>query len=789
MASDGTLIFDTRIDQSGFDNGIESIEQKASTVGDVIAGVLGSQLVQKGVEKLIEAGKYSIQLASDLTEVQNVVDVTFGDGAEAINKFAQTTSKQFGLTELQTKQYAGTLGAMFKSMGKTADEALEMSETMVGLTGDIASFYNLDHEAAFAKIRSGLSGETEPLKQLGINLSVANLEAYALKKGLKATYDQMTEAERVQLRYEYILEQTLDAQGDFTRSQDSYANQIRLLQNNLDTLAASVGGALVPSLTEAVSWLNQLFSMGEKSDTQIAIDDLDDLDNELAKAGNDYVQETVKIQLEYENAQELIDMFEFLQKEAGTVGFGDRTLKIGSIGEDVAALQDVLKGLDLETQIIDELGAYGESTAEAVKEYQTSRGLLIDGIVGKQTTGALKSEDVAALVDVTETLVGTYSELEQYVGENGVLALEAQQVRELTNDYKDLALQKALSTREESIYQAWLDAQVDLALVVQKNKEAQAQLEELETKQKEIVDTSIAVTTAYEQIRIGMRGLTAEDAQAVSDYIRAIGGLDDKVITRLSNWGVDISGIFDNGFLKSWNDIQGAEGGVEALQNLLAVLYSDNDIEKQTITSAVQEAEAEVKRTQEAINEFTPVVEEAEKDYETAKAAVEAFKETLSGAGEESGEGLAKGAASGIESQSSTIESATETICKNAQKTANANPIKIPVETSYRSVVSGILGRGHATGLDYVPYDNYLARLHVGESVLSASDAREWREGRKDADYSAIAAAVEGANSRAVSTPLAFYIDGKELARAQADNNRAALTEASRKIALGVGKE
>lgn len=791
MPSDGTLIFDTKIDTSGFNSGVQKIEDSAekaaTTMGDIFGGVTLASLLEKGVSKLIDAGKYSVELASDLVEVQNVVDVTFGDGAEAINKFAKTAKNQFGLTELQAKKYAGMLGAIFKSMGLAEKETLEMSEAMVSLTGDVASFYNLDHDEAFVKIRSGLTGESEPLKQLGINLSVANLEAYALEKGLKKTYDAMTEVERVQLRYEYILEQTADAQGDFTRAQDSYANQIRLLQNNLDILAASVGSALIPSLTEAVGWLNQLFSLGEKNETQIAIDNLADLGNNLARVGNEYVQDTIKIKLDYENAQELIDTFDFLQQAAGEVRFGSRTLKVGATGDDVAALQNALKELGLATQIVDELGVYGESTAAAVKEYQTARGLLVDGIVGKQTTGALKSEDVEALLQVTEALVETYSELEQYVGENGVLDLEAQKVRELTEDYRNLALEKALATREESIYQAWIDAQVDLALVVQKNKEALAQLEELEAEQKRIADASSDIQYSYNHNM--PLGLSADDAQAISDYIQAIGGLNDEIITQLSNWGTDVSAIFDDGVLKSWDDISGIEGGVEALQDLLTVLYGNRDVEKQDITADVRAAKKMVTETQAAIEEFTPVVEQAEKDYESAKAAVEAFKDALSGAGEESGEGLAKGAASGIESQSGAIESATETICKNAQKKANANPIKIPVKTSYRSVVSSILGSGHATGLDYVPYDNYLARLHVGESVLSASDAREWREGRKDADYSTIAAAVEGANSRAVSTPLAFYIDGKELARAQADNNRAALTEASRKIALGVGKE
>lgn len=199
----------------------------------------------------------SIDLANDLTEVQNVVDSTFGKNAEKINTWAQNASKAYGLSELSAKQYNGTLGAMLKSMGITGESMVKMSTDLTGLAGDMASFYNLDSEVAFEKIRSGISGETEPLKQLGINMSVANLEAFALSKGIDKAYDSMTQAEQATLRYQYIMNATKDAQGDFAKTfGDSLANQLRVAKLNLTDLSGTIGKDLLPMAQKYVSMLS-----------------------------------------------------------------------------------------------------------------------------------------------------------------------------------------------------------------------------------------------------------------------------------------------------------------------------------------------------------------------------------------------------------------------------------------------------------------------------------------------------------------------------------------------------
>lgn len=212
------------------------------------------------VTAIISFGRSCIELGSNLAEVQNVVDVTFGAMSETINHFARDALEKFGLSETSAKNYTSTLGAMLKSMGFTTQAAADMSMEMTGLAADMASFYNLDTDVAFEKIRSGISGETEPLKQLGINMSVANLEAFALSQGITKAYNAMTQQEQAMLRYNYLMQTTADAQGDFARTSDGWANQVRVLTERFNALKAAIGQGLIAVLTPVIRVLNSLLA-------------------------------------------------------------------------------------------------------------------------------------------------------------------------------------------------------------------------------------------------------------------------------------------------------------------------------------------------------------------------------------------------------------------------------------------------------------------------------------------------------------------------------------------------
>lgn len=253
--SDGKIIIDTKIDSSGAEKGVDNLGNK---LGNIAKGGLG--LFVKGVAAIgtamAGAGIASIKLGSDLSEVQNVVDTTFGKNAGAINTWAKNAATSFGIGELAAKQMNGTMGAMLKSMGMTSPETLKMSEGITGLSGDLASFYNLDTKDAFEKIRSGISGETEPLKQLGINMSVANLESYALATGLSKPFKEMTQGEQATLRYNYLMSVTKDAQGDFAKTSGGLANQLRIAKLGIQDLGGAIGTALLPMAGAATKELN-----------------------------------------------------------------------------------------------------------------------------------------------------------------------------------------------------------------------------------------------------------------------------------------------------------------------------------------------------------------------------------------------------------------------------------------------------------------------------------------------------------------------------------------------------
>lgn len=231
-------------------------------VGSFIKTVLGFKAASAVMNKFSEAmgGKGILEIGSDIAEVENVVDVAFGSMADQAYKFASTATKQFGLSELAAKNYSGTMMAMLNASGVAQESAAKMSTTLAGLAGDLASFYNIDTDTAFYKIRAGISGEIEPLKQLGINLSIANLQEYALSQGITTAYNSMTQAQKTMLRYNYIMSVTSAQQGDFARTAGTYANQVRLLTMNLQSLASVIGQGLIAAVLPGIQALNALMS-------------------------------------------------------------------------------------------------------------------------------------------------------------------------------------------------------------------------------------------------------------------------------------------------------------------------------------------------------------------------------------------------------------------------------------------------------------------------------------------------------------------------------------------------
>lgn len=229
-----------------------------SIFGSAIGGFIANAATNLIGDALMRV-QQAIEFASNLAEVQNVVDVTFGESANEINEWSKTALKAYGLNELSAKKYVGTMGAMLTSTGIAREEILGMSKDMVALAGDMASFYNLSSQEVFDKIRAGISGETEPLKSLGINMSDANLEAFALSQNMEKVWKDMSYAEKTMVRYKYLLSVTKNAQGDFTRTADQFANRQRVFTESLNQTLALFASNLLPLLSAGMAYGIQFF--------------------------------------------------------------------------------------------------------------------------------------------------------------------------------------------------------------------------------------------------------------------------------------------------------------------------------------------------------------------------------------------------------------------------------------------------------------------------------------------------------------------------------------------------
>ena len=210
---------------------------------------------------LIKVGKQAVQTASDLQEVQNVVEVSFGSMSAEVDKFAENALKQFGLSKLSAKQFASTFMAMSNGMGIAAEAGKNMSLNLTALAGDLASFRNVEQDVAFTALKSVFTGETETLKQFGIVMTEANLEAYALSQGITKSYSAMSQAEKVALRYSFVLNATKGAQGDFARTSNNWANQVRILKEQFKELAGIIGNGLLKVLQPLIILLNKVLGL------------------------------------------------------------------------------------------------------------------------------------------------------------------------------------------------------------------------------------------------------------------------------------------------------------------------------------------------------------------------------------------------------------------------------------------------------------------------------------------------------------------------------------------------
>lgn len=282
---DGSIRIDTQINTQPISTGISQIENK-------IKGLASAVGLAFGVKELIEFGSKANSAASDLAEAQNVVDTAFGEMSYKMEQFAATAMDTYGISELTAKNMGSTYMAMAKGMGVATDAASDMAVTLTGRLSDIMSFYNKTQSEVDTIGRAMITGETEPLKAIGVVMTQTNLQAYAMAQGLNKSYTEMSAQEQLLVRYKYFLEQTALAQGDFAKTSEGWANQTRLLSERLNQFITNLGQLLINTFTpalqfanEAVTFLNDLFFSGNSEEDSTAVKNAEAVADEVAAVG------------------------------------------------------------------------------------------------------------------------------------------------------------------------------------------------------------------------------------------------------------------------------------------------------------------------------------------------------------------------------------------------------------------------------------------------------------------------------------------------------------------------
>lgn len=236
-------------------NTAKSIGEAVSSAGKELTN-FGTSMTKYITTPVLAAGTASVKFASDYDENLNKVDAAFKDSANTVKEWAETATEQFGLSENAALEATSLFGDMGTSMGLTTEQAAEMAVSLTGLAGDLSSFKNIGIDQAMTALKGVFTGETESLKELGVVMTETNLQEFA--EGLGLVYDEMSQTEKVTLRYQYVLDKTKNAQGDYARTSDGTANSLRTMKAEAENLAVVFGQELVPSITPMIQEATEL---------------------------------------------------------------------------------------------------------------------------------------------------------------------------------------------------------------------------------------------------------------------------------------------------------------------------------------------------------------------------------------------------------------------------------------------------------------------------------------------------------------------------------------------------
>lgn len=281
--ADGKVVIETGLDSTGLKKGLNNLKPQFTEIGNTgtkamnqisnsvggatksmsslkssLKGIIGTLGLVFSLKALINFGQQAVNVASDLTEVDNVVQKAFGNMRGEMDALADSSIKNLGISRLEAYQTGSTFMAMGKSMLTSSQDAKDMALNLTKLSANMASFFNTSNKYAAIALKSIYTGETETLKQYGVVMTEVNLKQFALAQGISKSYNEMSQSERVMLRYQYVMQQLGYIGDDFIDTQDSWANQTRVLKEQWKEFLGVLGTGIITVLTPLVKALNMI---------------------------------------------------------------------------------------------------------------------------------------------------------------------------------------------------------------------------------------------------------------------------------------------------------------------------------------------------------------------------------------------------------------------------------------------------------------------------------------------------------------------------------------------------
>lgn len=724
----------------------EGLGSTFSTVFKKIGAVVATYLSARA---LIDFGKECIALASDVQEMENKFNVVFQGMTEEVNKWAESYAAAIGRNSNTIKGYLADNQNMFVGMGMTREAGAKLSEQMVELALDLASFNNLNEDDAVNAMAKALMGESEAAKSLGAVINDNTIAMAMEKLGYEGKFQSLTEAEKMEVRYQAVLMQSTDAIGDCARSLDSYKGRQIQLKATTEKLKETIGSHLLPVMTKVLEKTNDAASgltdklepaMKVVSDgAMFVVNHLDDIVTGLEFVGGAIVTLQAGFTLQklvtgFQQAQVSVALFQMTTKGAaleqaalnGTLTIGETAVALltgkmslaslatagatktmawfnavvaaNPIGAFVAALGLMAGAIYANRKKIQGLTSdmvvQAQTTAEA-EENLTKLKERLDAFHGSPTTWAVeKRQEYAALKQAIAETEEQLVQLQQSEAEAAAAAAEkaadpVEIFRSATEQYANdaYALAEKFWETYDNIYSkvtGWFGPFEEAKISVKTNI-------------KEMMDAM--------QSQIDFNTTYTANLQALKEY--GLGSLSDA----FQSYGKD-GAAYAQAIVDAVEMAGGAttEKGQQIINGFLEinqkVSESQNEL-SQTMALLDGEFENELKSMNET---YAEAVAGLDKSKEAKSAAYSTFQSFLDGMNNKVPDILSRCKKLGVEMTEAIQSGIGEITAYVTLKQANTVP-------------------GLAVGLDYVPYDNFLAYLHKGEAVLTAAEAKAWRSG------------------------------------------------------------